>query len=95
MTMIKSFYLAITALSFSLLLLGCSYEQATEAETVTTMRTTQQLTTGWKFHFGELGEEASAADYDDAHWETVPVPHNWKRVGFYNNDLVDQINYRS
>ena len=95
MTMIKSFYLAITALSFSLLLLGCSSEQATEAETVTAIRTMQQLATGWKFHFGELGEEALAADYDDAQWETVPMPHNWNRVGFYNNDLVDQINHKS
>lgn len=41
------------------------------------------LADGWRFHLGDLGEEATTGGYDDFGWASVQVPHSWNRVGYY------------
>ena len=44
-------------------------------------RQTQQLTSNWRFHFGEAGDAVVAGQFDDSKWEAVTVPHTWNRLG--------------
>lgn len=41
------------------------------------------LAAGWRFHLGDLGDEATSGGYDDSAWAPVQVPHSWNRVGYY------------
>ncbi|MHA6718848.1 glycoside hydrolase family 2 TIM barrel-domain containing protein [Sphingomonas sp. RS6] len=41
------------------------------------------LTDGWRFHLGDLPEDAAGERYDDSAWAAVEVPHSWNRVGYY------------
>jgi beta-galactosidase len=41
------------------------------------------LSTGWKFRFGDAPEAVTAAGFDDSGWESVSVPHTWNRIGEY------------
>ena len=55
-------------------------------------RTEVKLAEGWRFHFGERGEEAARNDFDDAGWQSVSVPHSWNRIGEYGLDRSPQTN---
>jgi beta-galactosidase len=41
------------------------------------------LADGWRFHLGEVRDDATAAGFDDADWQPVSVPHTWNKVGNY------------
>lgn len=51
-------------------------------------RTETLLEKGWKFTKGDV-PEAATADYDDAAWQSVTVPHDWAIYGPFDrsNDL--------
>jgi beta-galactosidase len=46
-------------------------------------RVTTDLSTGWRFRFGEAPEAVTSAGFDDSAWEQVSVPHTWNRIGEY------------
>jgi beta-galactosidase len=46
-------------------------------------RETVDLSTGWRFRFGDAPEAVKAAGFDDSAWEAVSVPHTWNRIGEY------------
>ncbi len=46
-------------------------------------RATIDLSTGWRFHFGDADTAPSAQGFDDAAWQPVTVPHTWNKVGTY------------
>jgi beta-galactosidase len=46
-------------------------------------RVTMDLSTGWRFRFGEAPEAVTSAGFDDSAWEQVSVPHTWNRIGEY------------
>lgn len=46
-------------------------------------RVTIDLSTGWRFHFGDAGDAPAALGFDDAGWQPVSVPHTWNKVGTY------------
>ncbi|MDG2004906.1 MAG: glycoside hydrolase family 2 TIM barrel-domain containing protein [Novosphingobium sp.] len=41
------------------------------------------LSTGWRFHFGDLTEEATRPGFDDSDWQEITVPHTWNQLGEY------------
>ncbi|MEY4501494.1 MAG: hypothetical protein RIS52_1384, partial [Pseudomonadota bacterium] len=41
------------------------------------------LSTGWRFRFGDAPDAVTAAGFDDSGWEKVSVPHTWNRIGEY------------
>ena len=41
------------------------------------------LSTGWRFHFGDGGEAPAQPGFDDSAWESVSVPHTWNHIGAY------------
>ncbi|MDI1334544.1 MAG: glycoside hydrolase family 2 TIM barrel-domain containing protein [Lacunisphaera sp.] len=43
-----------------------------------TARRKISLNPGWQFHLGDAGETAARADFPDADWETVCIPHTLK-----------------
>lgn len=55
------------------------------------VRTTVQLTTGWRFHHGDLAElpvQVASAEG----WTSVSVPHSWNRIGYYLPDPQRHVN---
>lgn len=52
------------------------------------------LDTGWKFLFSDTDKTNNfpRADFNDAAWQTVSVPHTWNNVGYYLNDIAPHIN---
>ena len=44
--------------------------------TRTHAREMQNFDAGWQFHLGDV-EAASNADFDDAKWRTLDLPHDW------------------
>jgi beta-galactosidase len=40
-----------------------------------------ELQDGWRFRYGDVPEAALFADFTDADWEPVSVPHTWNRMG--------------
>jgi beta-galactosidase len=46
-------------------------------------RQTTDLSTGWRFQFGDAPETVKTAGFDDSKWEAVSVPHTWNRIGEY------------
>jgi beta-galactosidase len=46
-------------------------------------RQTIDLSTGWKFRFGDAAQTVTTAAFDDNAWEQVSVPHTWNRIGEY------------
>ncbi|WP_198411325.1 glycoside hydrolase family 2 TIM barrel-domain containing protein [Marinimicrobium alkaliphilum] len=59
--------------------------------TESSARETTDLKAGWRFSFGEAGNQAVTSDFDDSSWESVEVPHSWNRVGYYTHDLYELI----
>ena len=47
------------------------------------VRETADLSSGWRFQYGEAGEAPAAPGFDDKGWEQVSVPHSWNRIGEY------------
>lgn len=45
------------------------------------VRQTMQLTSEWRFSFGDASEDVVASQFDDSAWESVSVPHTWNRLG--------------
>ena len=41
----------------------------------------QLFDSGWKFHKGELSEQAGKSDFDDSTWRNVNLPHDWSIEG--------------
>lgn len=41
----------------------------------------QLFDAGWKFHKGELSEQAGKSDFDDSTWRVVNLPHDWSIEG--------------
>ncbi len=50
----------------------------------------QLLLSGWRFHKGEL-QGAEAAQYDDAQWEEICIPHDWAIKGPFDKDVDKQV----
>ncbi|NOW48462.1 beta-galactosidase [Novosphingobium sp. SG751A] len=47
-------------------------------------RSVQDLTRGWRFHYGaDTPEAAIKPVFDDSQWESVDLPHSWNRIGAY------------
>ncbi|MCE7798271.1 DUF4982 domain-containing protein [Sphingobium sufflavum] len=46
------------------------------------IRTSLPLTTGWRFHQGDV-PQLPAANVPATDWAEVSVPHTWNRVGYY------------
>ena len=40
----------------------------------------------WRFAGQDAGAEAARAEFSDAGWATISVPHTWNRVGYYHHD---------
>ncbi len=74
--------LAIVSLIATILLFP-SFASAARAETVSSPRVTTDLSTGWRFRFGDSPDTVTAAGFDDSGWEAVSVPHTWNRIGEY------------
>jgi beta-galactosidase len=53
------------------------------AQAPTSPRDVADLSTGWRFQFGNAPEAVKAAGFDDSGWEQVSVPHTWNRIGEY------------
>ncbi|WP_040597526.1 glycoside hydrolase family 2 TIM barrel-domain containing protein [Sphingomonas elodea] len=49
------------------------------------------LSEGWRFHLGDLADDAAAERYDDSGWKPVQVPHSWNRVGYYRPDPASHL----
>lgn len=45
------------------------------------VRQTMQLTSEWRFSFGDASEDVVTSQFDDSAWESVSVPHTWNRLG--------------
>jgi beta-galactosidase len=54
------------------------------AQAPTSPRDVADLSTGWRFQFGNAPEAVKAAGFDDSGWEQVSVPHTWNRIGEYS-----------
>jgi beta-galactosidase len=54
-----------------------------QAAAAQSLRQTIDLSTGWRFRFGDAGEAPAAPVFDDSAWEQVSVPHTWNRIGEY------------
>ena len=50
----------------------------------------QLLLSGWKFQRGAI-PGAEKADFDDAGWETVSIPHDWAVKGPFDKDIDKQV----
>lgn len=48
------------------------------------------LKEGWKFHKGEA-ESAYQPEFDDAHWQSVVVPHDWAIYGPFDKEVDKQV----
>jgi len=57
------------------------------------VRQTLDLADGWRFHFGEVPAEVTAASFDDSGWQDVSIPHTWNRVGSYDPGVVSDSNH--
>ena len=53
-------------------------------------RTIMELDANWKFQKGP-DQEAYSVDFDDSHWETVTVPHDWAIYGPFDKDVDKQL----
>lgn len=53
-------------------------------------RTELKLETGWKFHRGDA-DGAQSLQYDDEHWESVRVPHDWAITGPFDPEIDKQV----
>jgi beta-galactosidase len=53
------------------------------AQAPTSPRDVADLSTGWRFRFGDAPEAVREAEFDDSGWEQVSVPHTWNRIGEY------------
>jgi beta-galactosidase len=53
------------------------------AQVAESPRQTVDLSTGWRFRFGDAPDAVTAAGFDDSGWEQVSVPHTWNRIGEY------------
>ena len=49
------------------------------------LRRTTDFTEGWKFQSGDE-TRASSADFDDASWRTLDLPHDWSIEGTFSQD---------
>lgn len=60
--------------------------------TLSTAQTRKVITldTGWKFAKGNL-ENASAVNFNDSHWQTVSVPHDWAIYGPFDKEVDKQV----
>ncbi|RSV40842.1 DUF4982 domain-containing protein [Sphingomonas sp. ABOLE] len=61
---------------------ACAQPQSTR-QTTAEPRATIDLSTGWRFHFGDADAGPAAPGFDDAAWQPVSVPHTWNKVGTY------------
>jgi beta-galactosidase len=50
---------------------------------VGSVRASQSLDEGWRFHFGDVADGVTVPGFDDSAWEPVTVPHSWNRIGGY------------
>ena len=65
----------------ALLLLGCTYAQATE-------RTKQNFNSGWRLTVGDV-KEASKPDFDDTRWTRVTLPYAFNGDEAFKKDIVN------
>lgn len=86
-----SLFKVLVAVCASMLLglSACATDSAAEDVTESVARDTTELKSGWRFSFGEAGNQAIKPDFDDSSWEAVEVPHSWNRVGYYQHDLYE------
>lgn len=66
--------------------------QPLAAQAAREARQVTPLASGWRFHLGDLPEDAAGEGYDDSGWARVQVPHSWNRVGYYRPDPQSHIN---
>lgn len=52
--------------------------------------TEQLLLSGWRFQKG-ANSDAQAPDYDDSHWQTVTIPHDWAISGPFDKEIDKQM----
>ena len=53
-------------------------------------RVVTELNSNWKFQKGSI-ENAHAVDFNDEHWETVSVPHDWAIYGPFDKEVDKQL----
>ena len=72
------------------------YASAQEALEGTPSSLLQSLDGEWQFHWspnpGNKPQEFYSAEFDDAHWDGIPVPSNWQMQG-YGMPIYTNINY--
>ena len=64
---------------------------AATTSTTTTAESPRQsadLSTGWRFRYGEAGDAPAAPAFDDSGWEQVSVPHSWNRIGEFGSTSI-------
>jgi len=49
------------------------------------------FTGGWKFYPGD-GEKFNEPSFDDSHWRSLDLPHDWSIEGEFSNDHPTKIN---
>lgn len=59
----------------SFILLSCTPDPA--------VREVMDFNDGWQFNLGDV-KEASAPDFDDSHWRTLNLPHDWAIEGDFS-----------
>ncbi len=47
-------------------------------------RKVENFNKSWRFHLGELSEDAASPAYDDSEWRNVRLPHDWAIAGPFN-----------
>lgn len=55
-------------------------------------RVYRELTTGWKFHKGDISG-AEKGSFDDGQWRDVTVPHDWSIEGPYSREWASGTGY--
>lgn len=62
------------------------------SRTAAEARQTVPLSDGWRFKLDPSQTGPERADFDDASWAKVSVPHTWNRVGYYMPNPESHIN---
>lgn len=63
-------------LSFCVVFAFCSFGELNAAEKIL-------FDSSWKFHLGDVGDEACLLGYDDRGWRSLDLPHDWSIEGDY------------
>lgn len=58
------------------------------------VRTSIDLSQGWRFQFGDAPAAVTNSTFDDSQWQNVAIPHTWNRVGSYSLEPAPETDVR-